>query len=648
MLEDTVQKCLQVCDQKEIISIAFPALGAGNLNYPGNVVAKVMITTVQNYYQLNTTTCIQAVKFVIFMADTYKEFQRFLLSGDQGGATSVFETDMPTFSPSLPAPVYQPTPSSLMSLPAPVYQPTPSSLMSLPASPQSGSSSELFQTGNITVEILCGDITDDDSDVIVNTTLSDLQLASGAVSRAISDKAGPVMQQECQTYIKQYKQLEEGKVCVTQATGQLKCKKVFHVIVPNKKKATSLNLTVTTCLKEAEVNKLRSIAIPAIGTGGLSFKSDVVAQGMCQAIIEFGATQPVYLHQVRMVIFQTDMHEVFTQKFKELSNVQVGQPQPSLLHRFGNYVSSTVGNYFSNGKQYPDSRDNTLTGPKVSHTSLSPSYTSTTAHPVSFTNIPDSPSQFVQIRIYAKDHEAVTETEEKLLGVINQNFVLISIDDDRISSLKPNHVMPLTQKANEHHVNIEVDIEFSRIQLRGSKNEVQIVKTEIERVLHQLDTEKLISEHSATTANLLHKNVTWQYLIGNKYEDYDAKLNYEIEQAYQLYIQHKGSATFYFWEDKEQCQITFNTKPMQEKAVASGLSTSVKRITIEDKIKDMLEKGYYMCIGSNQKLSVCVYKHVCMCVCVCVLNYNTAARGLTDIYARLPRVCSARGKVHII
>ena len=72
-------KCLKICDEKEISSIAFPALGAGNLGYPTDLVAKVMTKTVQNYLQVNReTTCIKDVKFVIFMDDTYKLFQTFL------------------------------------------------------------------------------------------------------------------------------------------------------------------------------------------------------------------------------------------------------------------------------------------------------------------------------------------------------------------------------------------------------------------------------------------------------------------------------------------------------------------------------------------------------------------------------------------
>ena len=89
-------KCLKICDEKEISSIAFPALGAGNLGYPTELVAKVMTNTVQSYLQINSeSTYIENVKFVIFMDETYKAFQTFLstASVDDESASVLLETD---------------------------------------------------------------------------------------------------------------------------------------------------------------------------------------------------------------------------------------------------------------------------------------------------------------------------------------------------------------------------------------------------------------------------------------------------------------------------------------------------------------------------------------------------------------------------
>ena len=99
MLEETVMKCLKICDEKEISSIAFPALGAGNLGYPTELVAKVMTNKVQSYLQINSeSTYIENVKFVIFMDETYKAFQTFIstASVDDDSASTLLKTEAPT------------------------------------------------------------------------------------------------------------------------------------------------------------------------------------------------------------------------------------------------------------------------------------------------------------------------------------------------------------------------------------------------------------------------------------------------------------------------------------------------------------------------------------------------------------------------
>ena len=556
---------MKACDKRKITSIAFPALGAGALNYPSNVVARVMITTVQNYFQTNTTS-IQAVKFVIFMDDTYQEFQKFISSQNTGLPDANVPVSMPQSVHSTPT--YQLAPST--------YQPAPSSLMA-PSMSMSPSSSEVFKTGNITVEVVCGDITDDDSDAIVNTTLPELKLASGAVSNAILQKAGPAMQQSCSLYIQQHKQLDEGKVCITQATGQLRCKEVFHITAPNSKKANALNQTVMLCLKEAEHNQWSSIALPAIGTGGLSYKPSVAAQAMCEAVIEFGVTQPAFLQHVRIVIFQKDMQQVFVQKFNEISTGQTANSQPNLFYR---YVSSAVSYFTGGSKSNAKSSHVKYKKPDVAEWSYIP--------PLPYT----SQASQVQIKVFAKDEKAVSEAEDQLIEIIDQHCEMLPVDDPRIINLRPDQISQLTQKAKERGVNIEVETELSRIQLSGGRNDVQIVKGVIERMLHELDTEKLKTEADATAAGLMQKKIKWQYQNEDEqFEDYDPQINYQIEKAYQLYNAKRHGPVFTFKDGGVDLQILFNKNPMQEKDCSSGDLTYVQRIDIEDEFKGMLKKG---------------------------------------------------------
>ena len=195
MLEETVQKCLKECEHKGARSIAFPALGAGNLGYPPKVVAEAMITTVQSHYKANSTSCIKEVKFVIFKDDTYKEFEGFL-SQQSDSTISIHSIDIQETLPCI-----SPSHSSTAS-----YNTTPSSFAHMQLQ-----SLETFKAGEVVVEILHGDITNDSSDIIVNTTHSNLKLATGTVSRAILEKAGTIMQQNCQIYIEKHKKLTEGR-----------------------------------------------------------------------------------------------------------------------------------------------------------------------------------------------------------------------------------------------------------------------------------------------------------------------------------------------------------------------------------------------------------------------------------------------------
>jgi len=79
VLQNMVKSCLQEADKCQATSIAFPALGAGNLEYPPKVVAKVMVQTIAAYLTTHgKTTSLKSVKLVMFTRPTLKEFDDVL------------------------------------------------------------------------------------------------------------------------------------------------------------------------------------------------------------------------------------------------------------------------------------------------------------------------------------------------------------------------------------------------------------------------------------------------------------------------------------------------------------------------------------------------------------------------------------------
>ena len=61
--------CLNQAATAEHTSIAFPALGTGNLGYPEQNVAKCMMDIVIDYAEKNPQSSIRDVKIVIFHQD---------------------------------------------------------------------------------------------------------------------------------------------------------------------------------------------------------------------------------------------------------------------------------------------------------------------------------------------------------------------------------------------------------------------------------------------------------------------------------------------------------------------------------------------------------------------------------------------------
>ena len=190
---------------------------------------------------------------------------------------------------------------------------------------------------------------------------------------------------------------------------------MFHIAVSNTKKAIKISQTVTTCLKEADSNKLKSIAFPAIGTGGLSYDSRVAAHGMYEAIVSFGQAYPLYLQHIRIVIFKKEIHQIFVQKFTELSTKQ---PQASVLTQCYNTMSSVVRSLFPSKKA------------------------DTKVKPVEYF-VPETSA--VQINVYAMTPKGVQNAEESLKYKIAQRFTILSIKNDHISIFNPDQISELTQ-----------------------------------------------------------------------------------------------------------------------------------------------------------------------------------------------------------
>jgi len=134
------------------------------------------------------------------------------------------------------------------------------------------------------IELVQGDITEQQTDAIVNAANSQLVLGGG-VAGAIRRKGGPAIQTECDRKAP----IAVGEAVITTG-GDLKAKYVIHAVGPRMgegdEDAKLKNATLNS-LKVADANKLTSIAFCAISTGIFGYPLDRCAQIMLRTVIEY-------------------------------------------------------------------------------------------------------------------------------------------------------------------------------------------------------------------------------------------------------------------------------------------------------------------------------------------------------------------------
>jgi O-acetyl-ADP-ribose deacetylase len=159
-----------------------------------------------------------------------------------------------------------------------------------------------------------GDLTEKDTDAIVNAANNDLILGGG-VAGAIRRKGGEEIQRECD---------EIGSIPVGYAAitigGKLKAKFVIHAAsmeLGGKTTADSLRRSTAHCLKIANERGLKSIAFPAVGTGIAGFPLKECAEIMLREAAQHLQAE-TSLETVHFVLFEDAAREVFQRVWKRL------------------------------------------------------------------------------------------------------------------------------------------------------------------------------------------------------------------------------------------------------------------------------------------------------------------------------------------
>jgi len=172
--------------------------------------------------------------------------------------------------------------------------------------------------GTMRIELVQGDITEQDADAIVNAANSTL-LGGGGVDGAIHRRGGPAILEECRRVRdERYPDgLPTGQAVATTG-GRLRARWVIHTVGPVYRGGEDRSGLLASChteaLRVADEVGARVVAFPAISTGVYGYPLDEAAE-VAVAAVKGARTE---VEEVRFVLFDGAAYGAFERALGEV------------------------------------------------------------------------------------------------------------------------------------------------------------------------------------------------------------------------------------------------------------------------------------------------------------------------------------------
>ena len=179
-----------------------------------------------------------------------------------------------------------------------------------------------FNVGKAHIRLVQGDITNMETDAIVNAANSSL-MGGGGVDGAIHRRGGPTILEECKRIrATEWAQgLPTGKAVIT-GGGNLKAKHVIHTVGPiwrggNRGEPELLAQAYQNSLRLAVEKGLKTVAFPSISTGAYGYPVEEACRVALKTVKEFLEKDDT-LEEVVFVLFSEGALEAYADAAKEV------------------------------------------------------------------------------------------------------------------------------------------------------------------------------------------------------------------------------------------------------------------------------------------------------------------------------------------
>ncbi|KAI2647983.1 Protein mono-ADP-ribosyltransferase PARP14 [Labeo rohita] len=275
-----VKKVLERCEEKQITTVSFPAVGTGGGGVQGADAICAMLQGFEDHLSQNVSTVVKLIYIVIDRDNVLQEFQKGLktwIANTQDSEDEEYDDDGEDYSS------------------------TEESSSSDQGADASANPVEVM-LGPIKVKVFCGDITKETVEAIVNSTTTSLDLNTG-VSGAILKASGQTVVNECKS----------------KAGDLTNIKHIVHMVGQTTENGISSSMFKV--LRMCEENKIQSVSFPALGTGAGNLAAAGVANAMTEALTDFVKDSPKHLKRVHIVIFQTKLLPDFQEAVKKCKKI---------------------------------------------------------------------------------------------------------------------------------------------------------------------------------------------------------------------------------------------------------------------------------------------------------------------------------------
>ncbi|KAK2862998.1 hypothetical protein Q5P01_002531 [Channa striata] len=269
-LGNGLKRCLDLCVQQRFYSLAFPVIGPGAvLKYPLREAVQVLTDKIRQFGLSTSPVCLATIHVVIKPGypdseECYHEVYRHLSLEMNHGGQAIFKSltsDLDVITMTI--------------------------------------------RSTVKLQVVFGDITNETTDGIVNTT-DFVHFHDDGVCKDILTVAGPEVEAELKGA-----KVNRGQVFVSLA-GSFPCKAILHLC--GEQDASLIEKLMCDIVEHCEVFELQSVAIPAICAGAGGMDPGVVAGAIIRGLKNATSTHLQYLTNIRLVLIKIQVFLAFKEE----------------------------------------------------------------------------------------------------------------------------------------------------------------------------------------------------------------------------------------------------------------------------------------------------------------------------------------------